>query len=172
MKKDYLYGNKKRIQLTLLLLFFYTCNIFSKTTTNISQKTIKSGISIVNNTIITNPGTYKLDNNVENIEIDADNVTLDLNKYAVLSTTTAIKVNEYAQNIIITNGCIKADCDNKGNAGILIGKETNLIKIKNICIYGFEKGIFFDGLTTSTIIGDFCVSNLNFHCCTENIAFS
>jgi len=119
-------------------------------------------------TTITTSGLYVLGKDVETIEIDADDVVLDLNNYEVASDETAITVLSGQKNVVIKNGSVRGSCENKGETGILISEGAEFVQIRDMNIYGFEKGIYFEG-TDSNNIRSCDVRNTNLHCDTKGI---
>ena len=113
------------------------------------------GEVIIENTTISNSGSYVLGKDIDcPLIIDANNVIVDLNGYSIYGTCTAITIEENRENILIKNGSLNGaeDCNficsretTNDTSGIWIKGGAQLITIDDLKIFGFENGIFFDG---------------------------
>lgn len=122
-----------------------------------------------NSIVIDKPGNYVLCNVItQPITISSDNVTLDLNGYEIIGSSTissggqgAIIVDTDRHNIVIKNGTI--NCNNSGLYGIYIAAPNNCsgIEIDNININKpFYSGLYVKK-STNTKIHDCIITNFN-----------
>lgn len=120
---------------------------------------------------ISEPGTYRLfedvvvsDANTTGIEINADNVTIDLNGFSIRGPGTCTQPSASCaprgtgngihaitrENIVVKNGGIYG----MGNAGIYL--ETNSVHIDNMRLSGNSNGgiVVFGGVINNSVIVD------------------
>jgi len=125
------------------------------------------------NKTIENPGLYVLGEDVEcPIIVDSSDVVIDLNGYSIFGTCTAITIKEDKKNIVIKNGSLNgsSDCsfvcaeENLNSAdGIVIEAGVELVQIEDLNIFGYERGIFFQG-TSESPTKSHDVKNTILHC--------
>jgi hypothetical protein len=98
---------------------------------------------------ITQPGSYYLTTNliggaVVGIDINADNVTLDLNGFAVIGPgTVGINVEDGHTNTFIRNGTVQ----NWSNTGVFAGRDYNC-QVDHLMVSGNGRGVWAGTNTT------------------------
>jgi len=185
MKHIYHYVRKKIKLLLTLILLLHSPHILNKKIIDVDSNCYNRilciekkladtqdevrwtiGEIILTDTRLTTSGLYVLGKDIGSVEVESDDVVLDLNGYEVVSSGTAITVKENQNNIVIKNGSARGNCDAKGDIGVLVEEGAELVLIQDMNIYGFEKGIFFEGISTNSIRSCY-VKNTILHCNTK-----
>jgi len=110
---------------------------------------------------ITESGVYILVDDIQcPITVDSDNVTIDLKGFDICGTCTAITINPNKSNVVIKNGGLvgAADCaftcsagSQFSGAGISVGEGAQLVDIENMTIFGYNRGVSFNGTAGNQI---------------------
>jgi len=120
------------------------------------------------NTTIEYPGLYILGQDIPNgIHVTVGDVVIDLNGYTVIDQSGAshgILIDENLKNIFIKNGALQGSGkDTSTTNGIWIKDRTELVKIQDVNIYGFNKGMYLDGLSSISAVKSCSVIDCSFY---------
>ena len=132
-------------------LFLVLGFILGYTTLNANPIPSGSGLSIIGPTTISQPGNYRLANDIAGpIIIDADNVSLDLENKKITAGSNGILVSGH-RDVIIKNGVV----ENGSGTGIFVDTCMN-IEILNVDLSSNATGIHI--FTTTCAVIDYCTA--------------
>ena len=145
----------------VFLFLFVQSNVFSKSCFNFNASkplmpllhSMQPAHTIINdgeNIVIEKSGSYHIIENITGtIKIKASDVIIHLNGFTLTKfagSDYAIEIEHGLKNIVIKDGVIKGNGIGVGTgAGIVLNSGTNFVRLENLTVSNFNKGIEFRG---------------------------